>query len=409
MLVNISSTAKNIVFIAAATFFSFYFSACHTKDENAVDSLKNYSIYIMGNDNKEYLVQTDSLTKGVIEPEKEGTILDLQNIGRNVIVKHGFYYYLNRKKNLFVKYKMSDKNLIKVDSLEVKGFSAENFHWAGKDTLLLTGLQRPDFNSVKYIIIKINGLAIISQGFMEIPKPSGIFTSMSVGFVNLQADKILVGYTYHHQLGSTGYTTSDTAYISTLKYPEMKALNIDKDVRSTFPGGVNLVQSYSFIDEKQDFYFMTCPGIALGNRPDRPTGIFRIKKGEDHSDKQYFFDISAAVKNHAYGLWYLGKGRAIIRSERKDLFRGLSDHYSTAHFEFYLLDLATKQIKKLQLPLDKGTRKECVIVKDNIAYIAINSAKEGNFIWMYNIGNGTLKKGLQLDGVTDFILRIDKL
>jgi hypothetical protein len=190
----------------------------------------------------------------------------------------------------------------------------------------------------------------------------------------------------------------------------MSTLGTQKETRSTYPGGINTVQSYSFYDEQGDFYFMSCPGIALGNRPDLHTGIFRIRENALQTDPEYFFDISASgINNHAYGLWYLGHGKAIIRSERKDLYKGLGDHYSTAHFEFYVLDLKAQTVKKLDLPLDKGTRRECVIVEKGIAYIAVNSTKEGNFIWLYDIRTGTLRKGLQLAGDTDFIMRIDRL
>ncbi|MNV42972.1 hypothetical protein D3C71_1346750 [compost metagenome] len=172
-----------------------------------------------------------------------------------------------------------------------------------------------------------------------------------------------------------------------------------------------MVQPYSFNDEKGNYYFMTCPGIALGNRADRPTGIFRINTGEDALDRNYFFNISGSIiNNHAYGIWYVGGGLAIIRTERKDLFKGLSDHYSTAHFEFYLLDVyAGKVLKKLALPLDKGTRRASIVVSGDIAYISINSTKEGNYIWLYNIKTGSLTKGLQLAGNTDFIMRMDQL
>ena len=259
-------------------------------------------------------------------------------------------------------------------------------------------------------MIQTGDMKIIKEGFLDIPVPSGRFTSLSTGFTELRKDKLFIGYTYHQQLSSYDYTTSDTLYVATFSYPEMKRLNIQKDTRSTYPGGTNTVQPYSFNDEQGNFYFMTCPGIALGNRADLPTGIFRIKAGQDLLDKDYFFNISGSIiNNHAYGMWYLGNNQAIIRSERKDLFKGLNDHYSTAHFEFHIIDLSGKVLKKLDLPLDKGTRRACVIVKGDTAYISINSTKEGNYIWLYNIKTGVLKKGLQLAGNTDFMMRIDDL
>lgn len=403
---------EKAIFLLTSAILLLCFYSCSQKQENN-DNLngKDYSIYILGKDGKEYIIETNSLASGKIFPEKQGALLDAKAMDRDIIVKNGNYYHLNRKKAELSKYNVQNDSLYAIASIPLKDFSIENYFWLGKDSLLLTGLDIKDFKQTKYALIETSKMSLLSSGNLPVPPPSGKFTSMSVGFVELRKDHLFLGYTYHQQLSSSNYTTSDTTYIAELGYPQMNLLKIDKDTRSTYPGGINTVQSYSFNDEQNNYYFMSCPGIALGNRPDRPTGIFRIKAGEESLDKDYFINISSSlVKNHAYGMWYLGNNKAIIRSERKDLFKGLGDHYSTAHFEFYLIDLATAEVlKKLDLPLDKGTRRECVIVKDNIAYIAVNSSSEGNFVWMYDIETDSLKKGLELAGNTDFIMRIDKL
>lgn len=387
------------------------FSGCTQSPISADDHAdQKYSIYILGKDGKEYLLQTSDLNKGILSPEQVGVEIGAKEISRAVIVKNGFYYHLDRKKATFVKYKITNKTLIAVASVPLPDFSIENFHWKSKDTLLLTGLNATDFSQVKYALINTATMKQIAAGDMEIPRPTGRFENMSVGFVELRRQHILIGYTYHEQLSASNYTTSDTTYVTELSYPEMTAIKTSRDTRSTYPGGINTIQPYSFTDEQQNYYFMTCPGIALGNRPELPTAIMRINASGNAPDPDYFFNLSASIThNHAYGMWYLGHNKVIIRSERKDLFKGLGDHYSTAHFEFYVADLLNKTLKKLNLPLDKGTRRECVIVDNNTAYISVNSSTEGNFIWIYDIKTGTLKKGLQLAGNTDFIMRIDRL
>lgn len=383
------------------------FLGCNSADPAA--QLKKYSIHLLDMEGKEYIVTTDNLDSGLIEPEEETEALP-DSISRNIIVKDGYYYSLQRKSNILTKYTLKNQQLFAVAHLQLQDFSEENFLWIGKDTLLLSGLNVLS-NTGKYYLIDANKMKILAKGWLGIEKPTGKFTSMSIGFVQKRKDTLFVGYSFHPPTKGGNYTTGDTTYISRLAYPEMKSIGLQKETRSTYPAGVNNVQHNEFTDEKGDFYYLSCPGIAMGNRTDLPTAIFRIKANSKAVDANYCFNLSASkIQNHAYGLWYLAQGKAIVRSERKDLFKGLSDHYSTPHFEFYLLDVMNQQvIKKLDLPLDKGTRKEAVLVNGDIVYIAVNSATEGNYIWKYNFKTDELSKGLQLGGASAFIVRLDRL
>jgi hypothetical protein len=385
----------------------FCLTACKSSGDK---SDQKYSIYILAKDGKEYILESNSLSKGELKPELDGAEVSNLPVSRAIIVKDGFYYHLDRKNQLLIKYKILNKQLRKMASVPLKDFSIENFYWKSADTLLLTGLNATDFSQVKFAMINTKSMHQIAGDDLGISRPSGRFNNISIGFVELRGEKLFMGYTYHEQLSTANYTTSDTTYITEFKFPSMTVVKTDKDTRSTYPGGVNTIQPYSFNDEQGNYYFMTCPGIALGNRPELPTAIMQIKAGSDSPNESYFFNLStSSIHNHAYGMWYLGNNKVIIRSERKDLFKDLSDHYSTAHFEFYIVDLITKAIQKLDLPLDKGTRRQCLIVNKDDVYISINSSTEGNYIWIYNKKSGKLKKGLQLSGNTDFILRIDEL
>ncbi|RYF24732.1 MAG: hypothetical protein EOO42_05170 [Flavobacteriales bacterium] len=367
-----------------------------------------YSIHLMDLDMKEYVVTTNDLETGLIKPEDITAALP-DSISRNIIVKDGFYYALQRKSAILTKYILKDGQLSAAGHLRLKNYSEENFLWVGKDSLLLSGLNNAT-DTAKYYLVDTKKMQSLAHGLLDIKTPEGKYASTSIGFVKKRKDTLFIGYTFHPPIKGTDYTTSDTMYVSKLMYPSMKSIGIQKETRSTYPAGINTVQHNEFTIENGDFYFMSCPGIAMGNRVDLPTAIFRIKDSQSLIDPHYFFNLSSSIiSNHAYGLWYLGKGKAIVRSERKDLFKGIADHYSTPHFEFYLLDIGSqKVIKKLDLPLDNGTRKECVIVENNVVYIAVNSISEGNYIWKYDLQKDKLTRGLQLSGKTAFIVRLDR-
>jgi len=383
-------------------------SACKNSASEK-EALPKYSLHLMDRDDREYIVQTNDLGSGVIDPEQVSEPLP-DTISRNIIIKDGFYYQVQRRSGIFIKYQVDNKRLRPIAQLPLSDYGEENFYWIGKDSLLLSGLNLAT-NAGRYYLIHTADMKVLASGALDITQPQGIYKTISIGLVQQRKDTLLVGYTFHPAEDNSHNMSSDTMYIASLLFPSMQRVALQKDWRSTYPAGPNNVQHNDFTDEQGNYYFMTCPGIAMGNQFSKPTAIFRIKANETQIDPGYFFSISGSViGNHAYGLWSLGNGKAIVRTERKDLYKGLSDHYSTPHFEFYLLDVSKQQvIKKLPLPLDKGTRKECILVEGNTAYIAVNSRKDGNYIWKYDIQKDELTKGLRFSGTTDFILRIDRL
>ncbi len=369
---------------------------------------KQYSIYAMMKDGKEYLIHTDSLTAGSINPALAGATVVPGRLFYDLIVKNGYYYWVDWKRKTFEKYIIKEGKFTKESELALKGISAiENYNWISRDSLLIIGYDEIE-RKVRYAKIHVDKMEAV-QGEMPIPKPFGGFNSMSVGFSRFLNAKLQVGYTYH-TTNVNSYTTSDTIYVETLSYPGMEFLCRSKDVRSAYPAGPNTRQSHFFTDETGDFYFIGCPGIASGNNPEKPTGIFRIKAGETEIDKGYFFNISTSqIQNHGYGLWYLGNGKAIVRTERKGVFTGMKDHWKVPHFDFYVLDLNTKSTTRLALPLDKGTARQCILVENGQVYITVNSDSEGSYIWSYDPETTSLKRGIKFDGEIDYVLRLERL
>lgn len=368
-----------------------------------------YSIYAMMRDGKEYIFQTDSLASGNVEPDKMGAQVLPEPLYYELIVRDGRYYAVDRKTGEFVRYRFSDNRFIADTSVALTGLpTAENYQWLSKDTLLLLGYD--DYSQqIRFAKIDVNTMRA-TQGIVPIPKPFGAYNWISVGFAEFLDRKLNIGYCYHTYT-LQNYTTGDTIYNAVIDFPQMTLDTIYKDTRSVYPGGINTRQSHSFVTENGDFYFIACPGIAAGNRAnDRPTGIFRIRKSQRAIDPDYFFNISeSSIKNHGYGFWYIGNGKAIVRTERKGLYTGMKDHYKVPHFDFYVVDLEKQTTQRLNLPLDKGTARQCVLVEKGTVYITVNTESAGSYVWIYNPKTGSLTKGLKFSPDTEYILRMEVL
>lgn len=379
-----------------------------TSPEEKEASVRKYSIYAMMKNGKEYILQTDSLVSGKINPERAGARVVPAPLYYDLIVRDGRYYSVDRRTGSFVRYKVTNGEFVRDTAIALKGISSlENYNWLTRDSLMIMGYD-DKARAVRYAKIKVSDLTV-SQGTMPIPAPFGDYNWLSIGFSQFLDNKLYIGYCYH-TYALNNYTTGDTIYTAVLDYPQLKTLKILKDTRSVYPGGVNTRQSHSFVTENGDFYFIACPGIASGNYPEKPTGIFRIRHSKEEIDSNYFFNISASpIQNHGYGFWYVGKGKAIVRTERKGLYTGMKDHYKVPHFDFYLLDLEKQTTSRLPLPLDKGTVRQCVLVENGIAHITVSSGNEGCYVWQFNPATGSLKKGLKLSDDTEYILRLERL
>ncbi len=371
---------------------------------------KKYSVVVGSGQGELYIWQTDHLDSGTVDPIAKGVkLLGPPRIWYYLLVRDGFYYYVDSKSEYFIKAQVRDERFVHLDSIRLPDFSyPDNSLFITRDTIFLVS-HSMGMQAKKFAKVNVRTMTA-SIGSLPVPSPRAPFDNMSVGFEMWRGDRLWIGYTYHYANKNMGFGSSDTVYVARMTYPGMALEHIDKDPRSTFPGNVNTAQQNTFKDEKGDFYFLSSPGIVRGANPHQPTAVYRIKADEQTIDSSYFFNISASeVQNHAYGLWYLGNHKALLRSERKDLFKTYKEHYAVPHIGYYEIDLLTREVSRLDLPLDRGSSRTCVLVEGEKAYITINDGKGGNDIWIYRPGDRSLVKGLHFEGDVDYIFRLEKL
>jgi len=382
-----------------------FLSGC--KQEKTTLLNHEFSLFLLEKDNSQAFLLSnnlDSVTPKTIELPVSRSL----SFNREFLVRDGFYYQLNFKNNYFRKFGLTEKGLIPLDSIYLENNYLENATWLNEsDTLLISTIEGMHQDRGNIFVLDTKNFKLIAKKQLPIPPAKDAFNILNIGVVNMYENKLWVGYSYSKYLEMDDYTTADTMLFMTLDWPSLQVLHQEKDNRSTYPGGLNFVQSYSFTDEKGNFYFMACPGIALGNNEQKPTAIFRKTKDNNAIDAKYMINISKQIGNHAYGMWYLGQQEVLIRSERKDLYTTYATHHSTYQFEYYRINLKTGAFKKLDVPLDKGTRKENVWVKGENVYIGIDDAQDEHAVWIYNKQTEKVQKGITIPNKTSFILRLD--
>jgi len=388
---------------------AFAFGGCRRSQQSTNESAndgKRYAFYVRSRDGREYFKITDDLTSGILRPVSDGQLLDKMNIGRELMIVRDNLYHFDYQSHILRKLALQGEELGVSQSLSMSEFSLENFMVRG-DSLLLLGLDTT-YSRPLFSWIDTRHMRIIREGILPLPLSTSGENSISIGFSYLTGDTLLVGYNFV-SVNKQEYRASDTIRTAAMRIPSMELIQVSGEARSTYPGGLNTIQPYSFADENGDFYFVSSPGILLGHREDHPTAIFRIRKGSVTTDPTYMVDIKTAIGDDAYGMWYLGNGKAIVRSEKHGSFQGWNDYHNVHQFSYYTVNLGTGVMERLALPMDKGGRKDAVLVEDGQALISVNSSTEGNYIWVYDLSNGALSKGLRLEDQVDYIFRFDRL
>ncbi|MFZ4861770.1 hypothetical protein ACL9RF_06255 [Sphingobacterium sp. Mn56C] len=387
--------------------FLILLGACSQRDKVPA-AAPQYAIFTLDKDGMNRMFITDSLYP-------QTALLEIQIpafFDREYIQKAGYFYHVDYRSSQFIRYHIDLKaqKLQALDTIQLDNRYIEQFHWKNNtDTLLVFTVERNSKKTCSLFEIDAKNFKLIRQTLLPIPNTDTVFNRLNIGLVAVQNNALWLAYSFGNYLNMNDYSTQDTSYYINLDFKTLQVNNLQKDSRSTYPGGINTVQTYSADTENGDLYFMSCPGIALGNNLHQPTAIFRKPKNAINVDTNYMVNISKAIHNHAYGFWYIGNNKALIRSEQKDKFTDFANHHSTFQFEYFVLDLHSGKLHKLALPLDKGTRKENVLVHNNMVYISIDDSDDKHRIWQYSLADEKITEILSINKSTDYLLRMDYL
>ncbi|MCX2453845.1 DUF4374 domain-containing protein [Pedobacter sp. PLR] len=347
-----------------------------------------------------YISSIPSLTSGTISLKGNGAEMTGKVYAQDVIQRDGFYYHMNSTSGRFGKYHVENGSLLIDKEIPFAFLSWSSYAWADNNTLVIFGEGKGE---ARYAVVKVDKMTI-KTGKLELEKIPAGFQQYSFGFAQYRDSKLFLGYGF----GSTDWSLFPNmpvypkAYVAVIDYHTMAVEKSLEETRTTGLGSLNVYAPSSFVDENNDLYFISDP--VSGYDYKSPSAMFRIKSGATEIDKDYFFNFSASANNEkAPAMWYIGSGKAIVRS------RINGESIDTDHY-YRLIDVKSGAMtKKLDLPADKGERMvNAVIVEDGKAFISVNAA-DRDFIWQYDPTTDQLTKGVEFVGGIDYILRIEKL
>ncbi len=378
-------------------------SGCEKRNVGNVEEGTKYSaVLCVGSwpNTAYYISSISSLTSGTISLKGNGAEMTGKVYAQDVIQRDGFYYHANAGSGRLGKYHVENGVLLIDKEIPFSWLNWSTYTWVDNNTLIILGEGKGE---PRYAIIKVDKMTIKTGRLALNAVPSG-FDSYSIGFAEYRNNKLFLGYGF----ASTDYTNYPTmpvyrkAFVAVIDYNTMAVEKSLEETRTTGLGGSDVYARSSFIDENNDIYFISDP--VAGYDYLSPSVMYRIKNGSTEIDPTYFFNYSAASNNEkAPAIWYIGNGKAIVRS------RIAGNSIDTDHY-FCVVDVKTGAfIKKLNLPVDKGERMvNAVIVEDGKAFIAVNAA-DRDYIWQYDPATDQVTKGVEFVGGIDYILRIEKL
>lgn len=381
----------------------FSITGCEKRNTGTIEEGTQYSaILCVGSwpNTAYYISSIPSLTSGTISLKGNGAEMTGKVYAQDVIQKDGFYYHANAGSGRLGKYHVENGVLLIDKEIPFSYLNWSSYTWVDDNTLVIFGDGKGE---ARYAVIKVDKMTI-KAGKLNLNAIANGFQSYNIGFAAYRSDKLFLGYTFK----STDWTQYPNmpvypkSFIAVIDYPTMAVEKSLEESRTTGLGGPNVYAPSSFVDEQNDLYFISDPVNIYDYKS--PAAMYRIKSGSTEIDPTYFFNFSAATNNEmAPAMWYIGNGKAIVRSR----IAGTSidaDHY------FCLVDARNGTfIKKLDLPADKGERMvNGIIVEDGKAFIAVNAA-DRDYIWQYDPATDKLTKGVEFIGGIDYILRIEKL
>jgi hypothetical protein len=399
----LKSIKNPVSVLCMAAMLTIGFSSCKKNNTPEViepETENTYSLRVLaGSPASSYLVQTGSLSSGIITTAGNGVATNLTTI----TTKNGFYYGLDNDSGNLIKYTSNNKTNTIVKEIPFKqiswAFYSSFYKWKDEKTLVLFSSNAAI--QFEYAILNVETMTITSSGNINVPglKPGYYFWGYNAAFVG---EKLYLTYT---QSANSNDISDRTTYLAAMDYPAMNNVVVSQDTRFGMPQHYTLHMQGSFTDNG-NAYFLASPNIWTSGDTDLPFGIYRVKGGTTQIDPDYFYELTDRAKEEALGLFHIGNGKAIVKILDRTKITSSSSYNTLYITEYYVVDVVNKTKTKINIPKSIAVPfSQNVMVNNGIVHIGANTP-EGMYIYQYNINTGAVTRGAKVDGANT-IERLD--
>ncbi|TDE14448.1 DUF4374 domain-containing protein [Dyadobacter psychrotolerans] len=398
---KVKKSATAVIFVSV---LSCFLVNCRSTDDTRENDSEKAHVFVLTGSSEDsqntYILPYANLMTDSTGSERQQINISKKWANEQWIIQSGSTFFnIDPDQNKLLKLEFSQNKLNRTGEIPFSLFKRINWYqWLGGDTLLIGG-NGPENTTQDYALIDTGKMSMIRSGVFDVPAPPENRQVYSCSGI-IRDGKFYLGYSIIDPEGSgNGQYANDTAYLASMDYPSFSNVKLSKDSRSTFPGGGRAGNGTYFV-ENGDIYILTSPVDWNGFNYNKPTGFFRIKKGEDTFDKNYFFNVSALLNgDDPDALIYLGNGKAIVRNARHKDVKQWSD-WSKEITQYVVLDVNRQTAKILDLPpfvISPGGYAE-----NGKAFLPVQTEAAGTRIYEYDAATDELTKGIQIKGIQKF-------
>lgn len=353
----------------------------------------------MGSENTQLVQNTKGLGDSTTVIDYQGTGVDVTaTLYQESIIKGQYYYQIPQAGDRFGKYRIGSTGIetTAVIAFGKNTYSARKYAhaWIDDNTFVVLAANG-DKDAVIWTKFDAENMTIIAEGTLE-----GLDDTLSAystsGLADYRASDNTILYSYCH--GDSKLRTG--VYMAFINATDMSVVKTVADNRAEFMAGTaygQLLQDKAFFDENGDYYLACNTTIEGATSSTQQYGsLLRIKAGETDFDDGYLgYKTGSNGKGKLVTVQSLESGKALIYVQDPE-YTGAEGWGSDYNCYYAILDLATDVVNVLDLPFSEGTFSQRSVVLGDKAYIGINPENSAPCVYVYNIDDKSLTKGLTI-------------